>query len=111
MLRQLAERLRATVRETDALARGGETDDALVARHGGDEFLLVLADVPDRDVAIRAVTARLTGRLAEPFMVPGHAQLSVRASIGASMYPRDGRDAAALVRRADAEMYRMKRAG
>ena len=106
VLRQLAERLRTTVRETDVLARSGDAD--LVARHGGDEFLLVLADVPDPDVAVAAVGARLASGIAEPFAV-GDRSLRVDVSMGHSVYPRDGQDAETLIRTADEQMYRAKR--
>jgi diguanylate cyclase (GGDEF)-like protein len=80
-----------------------------VARHGGDEFVAVLADLADRDDA-QLVARKMLGALAVEVDFDGH-RLSVSASIGISIYPDDGIEAALLIRRADAAMYRAKRQG
>jgi diguanylate cyclase (GGDEF)-like protein/PAS domain S-box-containing protein len=84
----------------------------LLARQGGDEFLLLLADL-DRDGAekgARGVAEDLLRALAEPFSISG-AEFHIGASIGISLYPRDAADSDELLRHADAAMYSAKAAG
>jgi diguanylate cyclase (GGDEF)-like protein len=105
---QLAERLKEATRETD-----------LVARQGGDEFLLLLADmertspVADGDGAMivaESVANRVQQALVEPFDVEG-TELYLSASLGISVFPIDGDDGATLMKNADTAMFRSKKAG
>jgi diguanylate cyclase (GGDEF)-like protein/PAS domain S-box-containing protein len=102
VLREAAERLAMTTRASD-----------LLARQGGDEFLLLLGDLDsDRDpqeVAIKA-SDRILQALAEPFHVAG-AEFQLGASIGIALYPRDAHDRDGLLKAADGAMYGAKRAG
>jgi diguanylate cyclase (GGDEF)-like protein/PAS domain S-box-containing protein len=84
----------------------------LLARQGGDEFLLLLADLPRAEVeaTARRVAEGLLRALAKPFQISG-AEFHIGASIGISMYPRDASDADELLRHADAAMYEAKAAG
>jgi diguanylate cyclase (GGDEF)-like protein/PAS domain S-box-containing protein len=94
---RLAARLEESVRATD-----------LLARTGGDGFLLLLSDLHDDPVAIaEQVAAQIVDCLAEPFMVAG-AEFQISASIGIALSPRDARDAEALLAHADAAMYHAK---
>jgi len=98
LLQQVAQRLSAHVRNGDRLAR-----------MGGDEFMLVVNDVTE-DQAALSVAGRLGDALRAPFSVAGH-EIVVTASMGISIYPRDGTDMSALRRKADAAMYEAKQAG
>jgi diguanylate cyclase (GGDEF)-like protein/PAS domain S-box-containing protein len=108
LIRQLADRLREDTREMD-----------LVARQGGDEFLMLLADV-DRsspladadgvEIAAESVAHRVQQALAAPFTVDG-TELYITASVGIALWPRDGEDAGELLRNADAAMFRAKTTG
>ena len=84
------------------------------ARHGGDEFLLLVEDLPgDREAAI-AEAAALGRRLAEAFAPPfsaGGATFELTASAGVAVFPWHATDAAQLIERADGAMYEAKRAG
>ncbi|MBT9596238.1 MAG: GGDEF domain-containing protein [Vitreoscilla sp.] len=83
-------------------------DGDLVARWAGDEFLIVLGGVAEESHA-RGVADKLQSSLfAEP--IAGAEEARVGVSIGVALYPRDGVDVEALVRHADADMYRRKRA-
>ncbi|WP_445149999.1 sensor domain-containing protein [Baekduia sp. Peel2402] len=84
----------------------------LLARQGGDEFLLLLADLerPQAEAHARRVAEDLLKALAEPFSISG-AEFHIGASIGISLYPRDAADADELLRHADAAMYAAKAAG
>ena len=99
LLIQLADRLGACTRDTD-----------LVARQGGDEFLMLLADLGHADYveAIRAVTDRVYDAMAAPFDLEG-TEFFARGSIGISVHPHDAHDVETLMRNADVAMYRAKR--
>ena len=98
LLQQFALRLRAQLRETDTLAR-----------MGGDEFMVLLPELPCREDAAD-VAEKLLRCLEEPFQVSGR-EVSVTSSMGIALYPDDGEDSATLQRRADEQMYVVKRRG
>ncbi|MEJ8306699.1 bifunctional diguanylate cyclase/phosphodiesterase [Saccharibacillus sacchari] len=82
--------------------------DSCIARHGGDEFAIL---TQDRQMSEAAVTAqRILHAFVEPFEVGGY-ELFVTPSVGISMYPEHGDNAAALLQHADAAMYKAKEAG
>lgn len=97
-LREVARRLRTCVRERD-----------LVARWGGDEFVVVLTDVGGFSGAVRDSVDRIRDALAMPFAVDG-APVELRAAIGVASHPEDGDDPAALLDVADRRMYADKSA-
>lgn len=107
LLKLVAERLREATRETD-----------LVARRGGDQFLMLLADlehdgVGDLDAAaVRAEAAaqRVVEAMAAPFELGG-TELYVSVSMGISLLPQDAEDAGGLQRNAEAAMYESKKSG
>lgn len=97
--------LKAVARRTRRCMRAIDT----VARVGGDEFALVL---PMNGASRAAATVLEKVRAANAAAVRyGGLRIPMSISIGASLYPRDGRSAAALHKRADAAMYLAKRAG
>ncbi|HEY4277757.1 MAG TPA: EAL domain-containing protein [Conexibacter sp.] len=100
LLRRIAVRLRGVVRTTD-----------LLARQGGDEFLLLLTDLEsDPRLSAEAAAKQVENALLEPFHL-ADAEFEVGASIGISIYPDDAPDADTLLRHADAAMYEVKQAG
>ena len=98
LLKVVAERLRGQIREQDT-----------VARHGGDEFLIILEELHDPQHAA-SVAQKLLTTLTEPVII-NHHQLFIGASIGISIYPDDGDNADTLVTNADTAMYRAKETG
>ena len=98
LLKHVAGRLGASLRQADT-----------VARLGGDEFALVLPGIDGVEDADR-VAGKVLGRLREPIVCNGIV-LNPDASIGVSLFPQNGSDATALLRRADIAMYRAKRRG
>jgi diguanylate cyclase (GGDEF)-like protein len=98
VLRKVAQRLGAVVREVDT-----------VARLGGDEFLIILDRLKHPgDAAI--VADKLILSLREPMNLRARV-LNISGSLGISVYPTDGNDADTLLRHADQAMYRAKRGG
>ena len=93
----VARRLESAVRHSDT-----------VSRHGGDEFLVLVAEVTQASDA-SLIARKMLSAVAEPARVGEHVLLNLSASIGISIYPEDGIDAAALIRHADAAMYLSKR--
>ena len=77
-----------------------------LARVGGDEFVMVLADgvQPERAAA---VTMRVIEALRQPFQIEG-TRVEIGASVGVALYPQDGGTPEALIKAADAAMYRAK---
>lgn len=98
LLCQVAERLRCGLRESDVLGR-----------IGGDEFVVLLAELFHDEDALR-VAEKLRALVASPFEVDGLA-LHVSSSIGIAFYPEHGEDVVTLSRHADQAMYAAKNAG
>ena len=96
LLRHVARRLTGTLRRGD-----------LVARLGGDEFVVVLEEITGLD-QVAQVARQVSAAVEKPFLLAGRSA-TVGASIGISMYPENGNNATALMRHADAAMYRAKR--
>ncbi len=98
MLREVARRLRATVRRDD-----------VVARLGGDEFAILLPGIANSgDPA--SIAAKLLDALRQPVLIDGR-EIIVSLSIGIAQYPADSREAEDLVKYADTAMYLAKRSG
>jgi diguanylate cyclase (GGDEF)-like protein len=98
LLREIAKRLRSSLRETDT-----------VARSGGDEFLLVITDLQSPE-SVTGTAGKILRALMAPFVFNGF-PLSVGASIGISLFPRDSEDIDELIKLADEAMYRVKATG
>ncbi len=99
LLQQLGERLRALSRSTD-----------MIARLGGDEFVLVIEDL-ELDYAqeqLEFILERLHQAVETPFDLGAGRLASVGMSMGLAVAPDDGASAEALLRLADAAMYRIK---
>ena len=94
----VAQRIKAALRECDTLAR-----------IGGDEFVAVMADL-ERPDACEPLLMRLLAAAAAPATIGG-VEMQVSASIGVTLYPRDGSDADQLMRHADQAMYQAKQTG
>lgn len=95
LLREVAQRFKAALRDQD-----------VVARVSGDEFAVGLFDLHQHFEATM-IARKLQTSLIEPFLIDGH-HLRVGASIGISVYPQDGTDAETLLRMADIAMARAK---
>ena len=98
LLKTIGARMKQVVRETD-----------IVARIGGDEFCVLLADLEDISSGY-TVACKLLEVLSQPVVTRRGAH-PVGASIGVSAYPDDGNDPQTLLRLADAAMYRVKQGG
>lgn len=96
LLTTVAERLRQQLRESD-----------LIARSGGDEFVVLLGASPARE-QLEAMARRLAERLSEPVPWDG-GELEISASIGVALWPQDGHNLEALMLAADRAMYHSKR--
>jgi len=98
LLQAVGERLLQALRESDT-----------VCRLGGDEFLLLLGEMSEPECAEK-VADRIMQAIRQPFLLEEHL-LCITTSIGIAIYPDDGQDEDALVRRADLAMYGAKERG
>lgn len=98
LLIEVAKRIKQSLREMDT-----------IARIGGDEFTVVMADVADAAILGR-VADHIIQKLTFPFMIAAH-QLVISASVGIAVYPLDGVNAEQLLKNADSAMYAAKNAG
>lgn len=97
LLQIVAQRLKAALREEDT-----------VGRQGGDEFIVLLASVNDKNDAA-LVAQKMIDSLAVPFEIKGE-MLQATASIGIAVYPEDGQEVEALLKNSDTAMYLAKQA-
>ncbi len=98
LLKTVADRITVALRGSD-----------LVARFGGDEFIVLVSDSPSLE-AVREVAHKLLQVIATP-LVLADTSISVTPSIGVSLYPRDGRTPDELIKHADTAMYDAKTRG
>jgi diguanylate cyclase (GGDEF)-like protein/PAS domain S-box-containing protein len=98
VLREAAHRISGCVRKADTLAR-----------HGGDEFVVVIPDL-HQDGDCQVVAEKILRALVPAFVVDGR-EFLIGASIGISLFPADAGDGETLLRNADAAMYRAKELG
>jgi diguanylate cyclase (GGDEF)-like protein/PAS domain S-box-containing protein len=111
LLCQVAQRLRGTLRAGDVL--GPQPDGNLVARFGGDEFVVLLHDCARPEEA-RRVAQRLLDAFSAPFVVKGkqiHSSVSIGVVMGGAAGGAAGADADALLRNADTALNEAKRDG
>ncbi len=97
VLKEVASRLHAGLRARDQ-----------AFRLGGDEFA-VLVDVWGSETSLERIRDRLLDAMAVPVALEEGEEIRILVSVGVASYPRDARDAQALVRRADQHMYNSKR--
>jgi diguanylate cyclase (GGDEF)-like protein len=98
LLKAVGKRLSSTMRKSDT-----------VARIGGDEFVLVLPQIPQADEAAK-FAQRALDAFREPFVCDGH-RLHITTSIGVAVYPEGGKDIESLLKSADTAMYWAKEQG
>ncbi len=98
LLQAVAGRLQDCMRDIDT-----------VCRQGGDEFVILLAEIRQPEDATR-VAEKLLAVLSRPYRVQGHVLL-ITLSIGISLYPDDANDVDTLMHNADMAMYHTKRNG
>lgn len=94
----IAERLTAAVRATDT-----------VSRQGGDEFVVLVADLDTLD-DVNLIVQKMLQSLAQPCTLQGH-EITVTSSIGVAIYPDDGEDLDILLKHADIALYSAKEEG
>ncbi len=98
LLQGISSRLSATLRRGDTLAR-----------LGGDEFTVLLPDIAGPEDA-EVIARKILVALEQPFAL-SHGNFRATASVGISIFPRDGENAEALTQHADIAMYQVKRSG
>jgi diguanylate cyclase (GGDEF)-like protein len=112
ILRQVAERLTRSVRDSDSIGRVVRRlgyERRRVSRLGGDKFVVLLEGISKaREAAL--VVQRILSRLANPLRI-GDTTVSLSARAGVSLYPSDGLDASELLRCAEAAIQRAEHPG
>ncbi|AEJ02591.1 diguanylate cyclase/phosphodiesterase with PAS/PAC sensor(s) [Nitrosomonas sp. Is79A3] len=98
LLKKVAERLSASIRSEDT-----------VARQGGDEFIVVLPYLIETNV-VDFVAQKILNQLSEPYFVNEH-EFYITCSIGIALYPEHGKEADILLKHSDTAMYHAKSAG
>ncbi|MES2352973.1 MAG: EAL domain-containing protein [Pseudomonadota bacterium] len=98
LLQEVARRLKDCLRKSDT-----------VARFGGDEFVVLLEEIPDTN-HISIVATKILNALVKP-MTLANQELHVTASVGISIFPEDGQDEQSLMKNADIALYRTKEGG
>ncbi|MDP8299969.1 MAG: GGDEF domain-containing protein [Candidatus Tantalella remota] len=98
VLRQIAERLKASVREVD-----------MIARYGGEEFCIVLPET-SKELAM-TVSERIRKSIEVKSIRAFDEEIRITVSLGVATYPEDGKDVETLIEKADTALYKAKRKG
>jgi len=98
LLRKVSERVVATLRESDT-----------IARIGGDEFTLIITDIEDT-ASVSNIAMKILATIEEPYVMDGH-EFNISASIGISLSPINSSEGNMLVKQADIAMYKAKKEG
>jgi len=98
LLKQVSNRLKTRIRDSDTLAR-----------IGGDEFVIVMDGIRNQEEVLY-LAERVLGTLAEPILMQGR-KFFIGASMGIALFPNDGETSGALLKNADIAMYRAKENG
>jgi len=98
VLKEIALRLKKSVREVD-----------MISRYGGEEFCVVLPETP-KELAIM-VSERLRNSICSKKIKAFDEEIKITTSIGVATYPEDGTDVATLIEKADMALYKAKRQG
>ena len=113
LLQRIAQLLKGTLRGSKGRFRSRQPGAArardLISRVGGDEFIILLADIDGPDMP-GAVAQRIIAILSRPLDIDGH-ECAIGASIGITLFPQDSEDAGELIRYADIAMYHAKNSG
>ncbi|MBK1679871.1 putative bifunctional diguanylate cyclase/phosphodiesterase [Rhodocyclus tenuis] len=109
LLQETARRLENSIRETDLIGHQRPESDYRLARQGGDEFTIFLADLSD-PLTAGSVAERLVEQMKQPVTIDTH-EIVVTASIGISIFPDDGSEVDTLLKNADVAMYSAKASG
>jgi len=110
LLQNTAATIQRCVRKSDTVGVNNiDAPDNLVARHGGDEFVLILSEISSPESAA-LVARRLLETIPATQIIENH-EISVTASIGISIFPEDGHSPDELFRHADTAMYHAKKTG
>ncbi|AWB34265.1 GGDEF domain-containing protein [Orrella marina] len=99
VLREVAKRIRATIRRSDT-----------IGRFGGDEFVILLSEVDSPEGAL-TVASKIRDMLDSPVVVTKDLQVSVGACVGVAVYPEHGTTITELIGNADVAMYHAKETG
>jgi diguanylate cyclase (GGDEF)-like protein len=110
LLQQAAKRLAAELKAMfEAQELGHQSNAGYLARFGGDEFSVILAELSDVDYVARAAQ-RLLSALAQPYQIQGH-DIVVTTSIGTALFPADGMDVDTVVKNAGVALSQAKQGG
>ncbi len=104
VLKEVAQRLERSLRHSDLVGRGGTLFE--VSHLGGDEFTILVSQLTNTQV-VAEIAQRLLTDLARVFRIHGQ-EFYLNASIGAALYPEDGRDRDTLLRSADSALRHAK---
>lgn len=98
LLIKIGARLKKTIRSTD-----------IVARQGGDEFIIALTELSS-PVQVTEVAKKILAQIAKPIKIKQH-KFSITGSIGISFYPKNGQNLTSLIKKADEALYIVKSEG
>ncbi|TCS41336.1 bifunctional diguanylate cyclase/phosphodiesterase [Reinekea marinisedimentorum] len=110
LLQQFSKRLSSSLRAHDFMGVGHDETYAGIARLGGDEFTVLLDNISSDENIIR-VADRILSKAQQPFSLSSGQEIVVGASIGITMYPKDGTEKNQLLSNADIAMYSAKSRG
>ena len=96
LLKEISQRLKQSIRDSDT-----------IARWGGDEFIILLNNVGDKD-NINIFVNRMIDDCSKPIMLDNNIEVSISSSIGVSIYPNNADNKIELLELADSAMYKAK---